>query len=140
METMGDLFYDLRGISGQITLYNQDIKIIKGSFEIIKLNDFISEGITVIKVFNYSLIGHRLTDKESQMLTINSEDHILPILDYELETKVKLDKFSEEQDCIIKGKCKADESFNITFSNDDFIILLPIIDINNSNIIWEITI
>lgn len=137
---MDDLFYGLRGASGQITLYNQDIKIIKGSFEIIRLNDFISEGITVIKVFNYSLIGHRLTDKESQMLTINSEDHILPILDYELETKVKLDKFSEEQDCIIKGKCKADKSFNITFSNDDFIILLPIIDINNSNKIWEITI
>lgn len=131
---MEDLLYYLRNKSGQIIIYNQDRKIIKGKFEtVVKFNELISIGKTVIKVFDYSLIGHRLTNKESQIISIKS-NYIPSILDYELETTIKCNEDSEEQKCIIKGQCKIDGNFNI--NETDYIILIPIVDTKNNNQIY----
>lgn len=134
-----DLLYSLRCLSGDITIFNKKSKIITGKFEtVVKLDNFISTGITVIKVFNYSLIGHKLTNKESQMISINS-DYIPPILNYKLKTKSKYNNSLEEQNFIITGKCRVDGNFNVSLNKDDCIILFPVIDINNnSNQVFEI--
>lgn len=127
-----DYLHALQGLSGEITIFNQDRRIIKGKFKMIYTD------MTVIKVFDYSLIGHRLTNKESEMISIKST-YIPQFLNYELKTKAEIFKSLEKQDVIIKGKCKADTSCVISFTDDDFIVLFPVVDINNNNQVCEIS-
>lgn len=128
-----DYLHALQVLSGEITIYNQERKIIKGKFEIVdKYNT------SVIKVFDYSLIGHKLTNKEGQMITIKT-DCVSPDLNYELKTKAEIFKSLEKQDVSIKGKCRVDRSWVTSFTNDDFIILLPVVDIDNKNQVCKIS-